>query len=297
MFFVRNIEKTDFNQIREINFMLWLSLQWNQCFHYEDSFVAVDGNVVLGVAALSYGGTWYYLEENRNDIPLYCLQIELVIKGDIAEELAIKSALVTKLKQRLFEYKKQYPDKKLCIRCWCESEDKKGQSFWLSQRFGATGIIWIMGFDLSKEIPSYPISSEIAISQHDFDDDGMNQYLEANTLGYDGVQDAEAELRFRLNGGTTVVFTAKVDKKVVASVIVWNIAGGRSATENIFTIPEYRRRNIGKSTVATALTFLKKRGDQLATLTCSGNNIPAISMYLQMGYEIIGHMTEMHFEV
>lgn len=297
MFQIRNLEDGDLEQIKLIDYMLWLLIQWNKCFERENTFVAVSEQEVLGVGALAYDGTWYYLDKGREDIPLYRMQIELKIKENTADEFDVKVALVNALKRRLTEYKKTYADKRLCIRCWCKDTEKEQQQFWLSQGFGAASVVWVLRFDLTKDIPTYPFSKDIVIKQHNFEGDGMKRYLLANTLGYDGVQDAEAELKFRLQDDRTVVFVAEDKDIVAASVTVWDIGDGRSATENVFTIPQYRRKNIGRATLSAALKFLKERGDKEATLTCVGDNIQAISMYFSMGYEVLEHMVEMHFEI
>ena len=69
----------------------------------------------------------------------------------------------------------------------------------------------------------------------------------------------------------------------------------RAATENIFTIPEYRRKKIGMATVAKSLSYLKKNGYKMATLTCVGDNLDAIALYNKMGYRVMGHLLELHW--
>lgn len=61
---------------------------------------------------------------------------------------------------------------------------------------------------------------------------------------------------------------AKDGEKIASSVTVWHMSDERAATENVFTIPEYRRKKIGKATVVEALTYLKEKGYKKATLTC-----------------------------
>lgn len=68
---------------------------------------------------LSCDGTWYYLDKERGDIPLYCMQMELCTANDIENKDAVERELINAVKQRMLEIKENYPDKKLCIRCWC----------------------------------------------------------------------------------------------------------------------------------------------------------------------------------
>lgn len=116
----------------------------------------------------------------------------------------------------------------------------------------------------------------------------------ANEAGY-GTQDSEDELRFRMMGENTKVFVAKADGKIVSSTTIWKIEGGRWATENVFTIPEYRRKGIGREVLYTALKYIQKQKGEMGTLTVVGDNKDAIAMYLSMGYSLMENMMEMHY--
>ena len=71
-------------ELQEMDFMMWLSVQWNSTFMRENVFAAVDEHdQLLGVCALSCDGTWYYLEDDRTDIPLYRMQMELCTKDEM----------------------------------------------------------------------------------------------------------------------------------------------------------------------------------------------------------------------
>lgn len=155
-----------------------------------------------------------------------------------------------------------------------------------------------MGFDLENTaIPEAETPENITIDMLDCSDDNLKSYLEANYLGFYNVQDAERELRFRLGDERTGIFTAQEHEKIVSSVTVWHISDERAATENIFTIPKYRRKRIGLATVAKSLSYLRDKGYKTATLTCAGDNLNAIALYNRIGYKVIGHLLEMHWEV
>lgn len=316
MFNIRKYEDRDLEQIQQIDFMMWLCLQWNGVCHKEDAFVAEKDGVILGAAALFYDGTWYYINQERIDIPAYRMQFEIAVRDAHAEKESeeestesvteilseemqkeVERALLKELKRHFGEIKKQYPDKKIVMRCWCEDTEKEEMQFYLEEGLTASNLVWVLGIDLTQQIPVYDVPAGIEIRKHEFEGDGMERYMEANELGFDGVKDAEEELRFRLGDENTVVFTAKDGEKVVSSTTVWSIQDGKSATENIFTIPEYRKQNIGRATLSYALQYLKEKGDTLATLTCVGDNLPAISMYLSMGYEVKYYLVEMHYTV
>lgn len=299
MITIKNFKDEYLAELQEMDFMMWLSVQWNSTFLRENVFAAVDEHdKLLGVCALSCDGTWYYLEDDRSDIPLYRMQMELCTKDELNNKDIVERELIHTAKERLLQLKEKYPDKKLCMRCWCTEREYDKQQQFLELGFTGHNLIWIMGFDLEHtEIPKVEIPGNISVDILDCTEESLKAYLAANYLGYDNVQDAEGELRFRLGDERTKIFTAQDCGKIVSSVTVWHISDDRAATENVFTIPEYRRRKIGLTTVVESLSYLKEKGYKMATLTCVGDNVNAIALYNRIGYKVIGHLLEMHWDV
>lgn len=244
MITITNFKDEYLKELQEIDFMMWLSVQWNSTFLRENVFAAVDEkNVLLGVCALSCDGTWYYLENDRNDIPLYRMQLELCTKEGIEQIELVERDLINAAQKRMLELKEKYPNKKLCMRCFCSEDDYEKQQQLLELGFEGHNFLWILKFDLAHtEIPKVEIPQNLSVDMLDNTEENLKAYLTANCLGYNNVQDAEGELRFRLCDDHTKVFVAKDCEKIVSSVTIWRITEERAATENIFTIPEYRRK-------------------------------------------------------
>ncbi len=292
---VRKFQEGDLEQIMEIDYMMWLQLQWNESFQKESFFVVEKDKQLLGVAALAYDGTWYYLDRDVDYIPKYRMNIHFAIKEECKQKNDVKALLIQALKIHFQQIKKAYPDKSLAIRLWSDSTDIEEIQTMLDQGFIIEDTMMVLAFDLNQEVPSFRVPDEVKIGIHDFDGDGMKKYLIANALGYDNVQDSEEELKFRLQGEKTKVFTAMVGEEVVASTTVWELGNGRSASENVFTIPQYQRKKIGAETLCTALRYLQKEGEKEASLTVYGSNYPALQMYLKIGYKLQYHLLEMHY--
>lgn len=53
----------------------------------------------------------------------------------------------------------------------------------------------------------------------------------------------------------------------------------------VYVIPEYRKQGIGKKLMAQAETWAQKRGDTQIGLQVFPENIPAFSLYEQLGYQ------------
>lgn len=295
---ITNFKDEYLPQLQELSFFMWLRVQWDSTIMRDNVFAAIDEEeLLLGICALCCDGTWYYIDDERTDIPLYRLQMEVCIKEECSAADKVERELIHAAKQRLQQLKEKYPDKKLCIRCWCEEKDYHKQQQLLELGFSGHNIVWIMGFDLENtEIPQIEESEDVSIDFMENTDEAIKEYLAANSLGYDNVQDAEGELRFRLGDERTKVLVARSDGKIVSSVTTWHISDENAATENIFTIPEFRRRKVGSRIVTKSLSYLKENGYKLATLTCVGDNVRAIALYNNIGYKVVGHLLEMHWE-
>ena len=287
------------SQLQEIDFIMSLRVQWDSTVARENVFAAVDeNNKLLGICALCCDGTWYYIDDDRTDIPLYRMQMEICIDEDINGAETVEKKLTEAAQKRLALYKEKYPDKKLCIRCWCEEGEYEVQQRLLEMGFSGHNVVWIMKANLEQvAMDTVVMPDNLSFEILENNDESMKEYLEANCLGYDNVQDAEGELRFRLGDERTKVFVTRCNGKIVSSVTVWHISDERAATENIFTIPEYRRQKMSTITILKAFEYLKNKGYRIATLTCVGDNSNAIALYNKLRYKVMGHQLEMHWEI
>jgi len=77
----------------------------------------------------------------------------------------------------------------------------------------------------------------------------------------------------------------------------WLIEDTHSATENIFVVPNWRRKNIAKELISTALRDLKQNGKTIATLCTKGTNKDAIKLYLSYGYTLYYNLIELHYSL
>ncbi len=293
---IRRYQEEDLEQIQKIDFMLWLSIQWNQSYHKEDIFTAVDEETgVVGVTALFWDGTWYYLEKENPNVTYYRMQMDIAVLPGYHKEDAVKDKLIQKQKQHFAKYEKQHPDKSLRLRYWIMSDQKVEIQRFLKHGFICFGNTPILAFDLSRKLPAPKEIDSVQIGIHKCDEEGIQAYLKANEAGYGGVQDSEDEFRFKINADEFNLFTAKVQDRVVSSCTIWKLGEGHFATENIFTIPEYRRKGIGQEMLYTVLRYLKEKGVKVATLSVLGNNKPALAMYEKMGYRLADVLHEMHY--
>lgn len=300
---IRSFTKEDLNFIQKIDFMLWLSISYNRAVMAERAVVAVDAEgTVCGAAAFARSATWYYLEgEKKPEFGSVTKDYEhkldtlYGVMEEHPEQEEIQKALFDNLKKQLQELKDEHPGVHLSIRCFAEDSGHDEIDFLLRNGFVVKGMMPVLSYNLTGNIAMPKIPENIRIDLHSFKEDGMKRYLKANAAGFIA-QDSEDEMRFRLGGETTAVLCAYDGDDVVSSVAVWEIGNGRSATENIFTVPEYQGKGIGTAVVLSALMLLKERGEREATLSVVGDNKTAIAFYEGIGYHYKYGLLEMCFE-
>lgn len=293
---IREFQEEDLDSIQQINHMLWLCIQWNHSYHKEDVFIAEDSKAgVVGVAALFWDGTWYYLNRENPNIVYYRMQMDIAVLPGYEKEEQVREELITRQKLHFSKYEMKYPDKNLRLRCFIMANQKEEMQRLLKHGFTAYGIVPILAFDLNKDLPAPESMGSVDIGIHTCDEKGIQAYLAANEAGYDGIQDSEDDFRFKLNGEQVKVFAAKDQGRIVSSCTIWKLEEGHFATENVFTIPEYRRRGIGREMLLTVLRYLKEAGVKKATLTVTGGNKAALEMYRKIGYSLENVMYEMHY--
>jgi GNAT superfamily N-acetyltransferase len=289
---IRNYHDNDLEFIQEVDFLLWLEVQYHGDYINENIFTAVDdNNQVLGVGCLSFHLTWHVVDE---DI-MHKLKLDMAIDYENKHAKQAKSLLMDKLIEKLDEYKEKYSNNKMCICNYCESDKVDDIQFFMSKGFTMSGVTPVLKFDLSKDIKHYDIPDYISIKPYPINEDTVDNYINATALGY-GMPDSKAEMLFQAGGESFKLFTAMDKGKVVSAITLWEIGDGRCATENIFTVPEYRRKNIAREIIATGLEYQKNAGHKIATLSMDGTNLRAMKLYLSMGYEFMYTLIEMRYE-
>jgi ribosomal protein S18 acetylase RimI-like enzyme len=290
---IRNYEEKDLSFVESINFLLSLEFKFHREYIKENIFTAVDENDnAIGVASISFHSTWHAMDK---DI-LHKLQYDIAVDEENQFAGLAKGLLMDKLIEKFNTYKAEYTGKKLCICGWCDADDISEIQFLLTKGFAMSSVTPVLKYDLTKEIKHYEIPENITIEQYPINGNTVDKFIEATAAANNGIADSKGELLFRSGGQGFKVFTASDNGKIVSSVTLWDIGQGRGATENIFTIPDYRRKNIAREIIAKGLQSLKDDGQKIATLSMDGKNLSAMKLYLSIGYELMYNTIEMRFE-
>lgn len=291
---IRDFRESDLEFVQQKDYLLWLELQYDGDYARDNAYSAVDeADNLLGVACLSYQASWFA----ESDDVLHKLKYDIVTDDTSEASSLIKGKLMDRLIDRLKEFKSEYPERKMCICSWLDNDSTYEMQFLLEKGYLMCEVVPVLKYDLTKEIKHYPLPEGIVIKQLPIDEATVNQYIDATYYSNDSYADSKAELWFRSGGPGFCLYAATDQDKIIGAITLWDIDEDRSATENIFTLPEYRRKNIARELIATGFNQLKNSGKKIATLSLLGTNGSAMKLYISAGYELMYHLIELRYYV
>lgn len=289
MYKIRGFQEADINFVQENAFILGLQIQYDGDYDQENVFTVTDDeDKVVGVGALAYHNTWYdsELKSDHKLVLDYCL--------DEAHEAAF-STLMAGAQSVYSKLQAASPEKRMSMIGFSEANDLKEVQRFLHHGFCFGELIPVLKYDLTQEIKHYEMPSDIVIKPLELTRENVEAYIQATGAANEGVKDSISEIWFRSGDESFKTFAAYDGKQIVGGISIWNIGEDRGATENIFTIPEYRRKNIASELIATAFEELKARDLKCATLSMSGSNAKAMKLYQKMGYELMYYLVELKY--
>jgi ribosomal protein S18 acetylase RimI-like enzyme len=297
---IKNYSGEDADKIGEFDKISELSYRYNGDFKPENIFCATHENGdIYGIGHLEPHDTWQLI--GKKDMPsdfIYKLRLNIIINTEIKPPESVKDGLMKALLMRANELKKTYPDKNIRVIKYIASDDNEEIDYFLTKGFAAFDINLVMKRDLTDTIPDVlKIDGVSVINWKMSTEQEKKQYLEAETKSNSGVCWSINQLRWYSFGPEWDTFTAFSGDKVIGSTMTWGITDERSATENIFVIPEWRRKGVAKLVITDALKFLKNKGKKIATLCVFGDNKPAIALYKSLGYKMYFTNIEYGFDV
>lgn len=288
---IREFMEEDLEFVKQRDFILALQIQYCRDFDRSRSFTVIDdGEIILGVGTISYHESFKdKCVENKHKLIFdYCT---------LEENEDIVRLLLDEAKRRVQQLK-EVNSKKLCLMSFIEVDNINEMQKFLKEQFYIGQCIPILKYKLENKREHYELPEGIYIDELDKTNiENVEEYIAATGEANEGVADSINQFIFRANDENFKTYYASDGKKIIGGISIWHIGEDRGATENIFTIPEYRRKHIASELINIAFDKLQKDGKKIATLTVVGNNKPAIQLYQKIGYELMGYIIEVHWDV
>jgi ribosomal protein S18 acetylase RimI-like enzyme len=302
-YIIRNYQDQDADQIASFDLLSMLAYRYNGDYIPENIFcaVTVDG-IILASAHLAPDQSWGLIEDNSKPLDFeFKLQMDVVTNDN--EEVTVPQEAIDDLLNtvvaRARAIRNQFPGKKVTLRHTIASDDIEEIDFYLSNGFITKQNHLVMKRDLTETIPHFPLLSNINIINWKMEtNEEQEKYLRAEAAGDPfGICWSLNHLKWTKSGAEWDTFTAFDGNEVVGSVMTWGLGDKRSATENIFVLPDYRRQGIAKAIITEALIFLKEKGKTEATLGVFGDNKNAIALYQSLGYRMFYTSIEFGYDL
>ncbi len=299
-YIIRNFEIEDAERIGKIDSVLELSYRYNGDFKAENIFCAVnEQGDILGVGHLQPHDTWFLIEnKNMSSDFIYKLWLDITINPEFTVPESVKDDLMHILVIRAKELKRNYPEKRINVIKFIDSRDNEEIDYFLSKGFVVYCNNLVLKRDLTGEIPDVPqIEGINVINWRMSSEEEKRKYLAAEASANSGVCWSFNLLQWYSFGPEWNTFTAFHGQEPVGSTMTWMITDERSSTENVFVVPDWRKKGVAKLVITETLKFLKNNGKKIATLCVYGDNKPAIALYKSLGYKIYYINVELGYDL
>ncbi|TXK80675.1 GNAT family N-acetyltransferase [Paenibacillus sp. N3.4] len=283
---IRNYRSEDANDIGKISFLNQVSYQYNKDFIAQNIFCAELNGRIVACGHLEPTDSCEYLNKQGRDDDY---KHRFIIDTDSDENEPLETEIFNSILLRANEIRQEYSSKQIQISKTCSHDDLESIDFLLSNGFYHSLNYLIMKRDLTKPLPDYSLHNKIEIKRWTMDTESDKElYLQAEKDASEGESWSKAKLNWFKSGPQWDTFTAFYQGKPISSCMTWGISSERSATEQIFTHPMWRRQGVAKRTIVEALRFLRDEKDKKeATLGVVGSNQAAINLYKSLGYKLI----------
>ncbi|WP_058303013.1 GNAT family N-acetyltransferase [Gorillibacterium timonense] len=297
-FVIRNPKEDEAEKIEKLGFVLKMLYLYHGDLERESMFFAVNSeDELLAVAHLMPHDTFDAVGHDEEKGFIRYLTYEINFADEVEDE-EIKDALTEALIARAREIKALNPDKRIVMAQYVDTDNLSELSYYLKRGFTVHDTIVVFKYDLSRDIPRYPMPEGVRVVPYSLDnEEAVEQYHLAELASFDGVAWSLNHLRWMQGGPEVVNFCAFSGSRLIGNTSTWKITDERSATENVFVTPEWRKQGIARNIICAALEHLKQEGKTIATLGTHGTNRKAIRLYTQIGYELYGFRLTIGYEV
>ncbi|WP_438496402.1 GNAT family N-acetyltransferase [Paenibacillus sp. IHBB 3054] len=297
-FVIRNPKEEDAEQIGSLDFVLNMTYLYHGDLDKRNMFCAVNGeDKIIAVAHLMEHETFHAAGHDEDKDFIRYLKFQILFADGVEDE-QIKDALTDALIRRSREIKAEHPDKRIVLAEYLDAENLKDLSYYLARGFTIRDTIIVFKFDLSQDIPRYPLPEGVQVLPFLLDNsEALEQYHQAELASFDGVAWSMNHLSWMQGSPEMVNFCAFAGNQLIGNTSTWRITDERSATESVFVIPEWQKQGVARSMICTALEHLKQQGKSIATLGTHGNNQKAIRLYTQIGYELYGFILTIGYAI
>lgn len=235
------------------------------------------------------------------------LWADIKVDPDFRDKIPLRDLLFDSMVARAMEIDNSAPVKNTKICCNYLTTETESIDYFLSKGFKSTDGIYNMARDLTKPVTEAVAPEGLEIIEWRMETEGEKaRYIEAfNTVFPEKPWSVEGLDYFMQSDmwacGTAI--TAFSGGDIASSIMLYWAPGPKegernaACTENIFVMPQWRRKGLGSCLIGKGLSYLARHGAKTAFLEVRANNIKALDIYKRMGYEIIKEQKVLEYSI
>lgn len=283
---IRRFTQNDLHAITQMDSFAALQIRRHGGLKPENIYCTIDGGRLTGFGflILNYG----IARKGRHIVDFY---INLGIKSTEKESSDIMDVLIS----RFDEIKNLEPEQHMCLRICCGADEVRGIQFFLDKKFILSGVIPVFARSLSDDIPLYSPPNGVSIQELRLTSQNMEMYLGADFISSEDLS-SEAAVWFQINNPSHICNAAFYKKKLIGAVSFYDTISNKSACENIFVIPEFRKSGVGKALLSASLNTFKALDKKQTSMSLPGKNLPALRLCLSCGYSLDYNLLELLYQ-
>jgi Acetyltransferases len=206
-------------------------------------------------------------------------------KVDLARDL-----LFERIVNRALEMKENLSERKTRLAVIKFSEEIEGLNYFNSKGFEQYESVFLMNRDLQKPIPDVPAPNSISIKKWKIKtQEDKLKYIKTDNLSNPNNPITMEKLDWYLKTLWSVgsaIGAFDENEELVGSIMTYWFNDNQGITEEIFVLPQWRRKGIAQYLIREALIYLKDCGKITAQLEVKKSNVNAVNLYCKMGYEV-----------
>lgn len=230
-------------------------------------------------------------DDSPEEYPHY-LWTDIIFNPAVEAETlgAAMDLLLAKIRDRAIEVKATFSKRKTRLGSLKFAEEVEGIDYYISKGFEHYDTVYSMNRNLSNPIEEVSLPNEVEIKRWKIStQEEKLKYIKADNLSNPNNPINLDKLEWSLDGPWSVGSSVGAFDKcgnLVGSVMVYWFDDSHGITEEVFVLPQWRRKGIAQCILKEALVYLKECGKLSAELEVRKSNRKAINLYKRVGYEI-----------
>lgn len=282
---VRDYQDDDIEFLQENDFLHSMEIQCREDIDPDMIFTILDdAKEICGIADLSYDKSWF--DKRAGASHFLKFYICTVTQDSELYQIAIDFAWM------LLERKMQVHQGSPCgLMVTCRMGNLEEMQKYLEAGFAFGETQPVLRYHMQNpgkaNLPAPYRIEELQKKKSE-----IGRYIAATALAKEGVPDSMEEYLFRSNDDSFISYYVTDGQNILAGINVCDM-DDNGVTENLFVLPQYRRKSFGDALLKKALECMQDRGYDMAMTSLSGLDEEGMQLYLSFGYELESFFVQM----